>query len=236
MRRSALVTGLCLALAIATTATGTIIYVDDDAPPGGDGKSWATAYPYLQDALADAKAAEKPVEIRVAQGVYNPDQGGGIPLGDRGATFHLINGVAIRGGYAGSGMSDPNVRDTALYPAILSGDLLGNDARTSDALYLLNEPNRAENSYHVVTGSGTDTTAIIDGLTISQGNFTPVSDRDPGGGGGIYNNSGTPRVIGCFFTKNAARDMGGAHTTKTKATRYSQTAFSATTGLAKAER
>ena len=49
------------------------IYVDDDAPAAGDGTSWATAYRYLQDALTDAAAAEKPVEIRVAQGLYKPD-------------------------------------------------------------------------------------------------------------------------------------------------------------------
>ena len=209
MRRFEILAGLCLVLAFACVAAGKIIYVDDDANAPGDGKSWVTAYRYLQDALADAKGADKPVEIWVAQGLYEPDQGAGIPLGDRGATFHLINGVAVRGGYAGWGMSDPNARDTPLYPAILSGDLLGNDARTSDAWYLLNEPNRVENSYHVVTGSGTDTTAILDGFTISQGNFTPVSDRDPSGGGGMYSNSGSPQVIGCFFTKNAARDMGG---------------------------
>ena len=43
MRRSAIVMGVCLALAIACAAGGKIIYVDDDAPPGGDGKSWATS-------------------------------------------------------------------------------------------------------------------------------------------------------------------------------------------------
>ncbi|HOW71410.1 MAG TPA: hypothetical protein PKY77_12475 [Phycisphaerae bacterium] len=31
--------------------------VDDDASPGGDGRSWATAYRDLQDTLADAKAS-----------------------------------------------------------------------------------------------------------------------------------------------------------------------------------
>jgi len=200
-----------LTLLTSTSAIGKVIHVDDDANAPGDGKSWVTAYRYLQDALANAKAADKPVEVWVAQGLYKPDQGGGISLGDRGAIFHLINGVRVRGGYAGWGMSDPNARDVALYPTILSGDLLGNDLQTSDTWHLLNEPNRVENSYHIVTGSGAGTTAILDGFTISQGNFTPVSDRDPSGGGGMYNNSGSPRVIGCFFTKNAARDMGGVY-------------------------
>ncbi|MEE9129337.1 MAG: hypothetical protein V3T84_04915 [Phycisphaerales bacterium] len=33
---------------------GGVLYVDDDAPPGGDGTSWNTAYRFLQDAMTDA--------------------------------------------------------------------------------------------------------------------------------------------------------------------------------------
>jgi len=59
-----------------------LIYVDDDAAAGGDGSSWDSAYRDLQDALADANAAQKPVEVHVAQGRYQPDQGAGQVLGD----------------------------------------------------------------------------------------------------------------------------------------------------------
>ena len=53
-------------------------YVDDDAPAGGDGKTWATAYRYLQDALAEAYDTNHVItEIRVAKGTYKPDQGRG---------------------------------------------------------------------------------------------------------------------------------------------------------------
>jgi len=37
----------------------------------------------------------------------------------------LINGVALKGGFAGVGVIDPDVRDIDLYETILSGDLLG---------------------------------------------------------------------------------------------------------------
>ena len=66
---------LLLVAVVCARAHAKAIYVDDDARTGGDGTSWAAAYTYLQDALADANAAEKPVDIRVAQGVYKPDQG-----------------------------------------------------------------------------------------------------------------------------------------------------------------
>ena len=58
---------LCPLLCAAGTAeAGITLYVDDDAPPGGDGLSWSTAYCYLQDALdllpylPDRQAPENP--------------------------------------------------------------------------------------------------------------------------------------------------------------------------------
>ena len=54
----------------ALAGPDTIIYVDDDAPPGGDGRSWETAYRYLQDALpplsyaARAKSGVMPSDTR----------------------------------------------------------------------------------------------------------------------------------------------------------------------------
>src|SRR4030042_5609177 len=70
---------LCLLFLLPTAAcpatTGKIIYVDDNAVGLNDGSSWQNAYTFLQDALADANSAEKPVEIRIAQGIYKTDQG-----------------------------------------------------------------------------------------------------------------------------------------------------------------
>ena len=59
---------------MAQMATGRIIYVDTDAIGADDGSSWENAYTFLQDALADANSAVKPVEIRLAKGTYKPDQ------------------------------------------------------------------------------------------------------------------------------------------------------------------
>ena len=134
-------------------AYGKIIYVDDDAN-GNDGSSWASAYIYLQDALADANDSDKPVEIRVAQGIYRPNQGlMAIPEFDwRATTFQLINGVTLKGGYAGFGESDPNAYDIEIYETILSGDLNGDDIEVADPCDLSTEPTRVENSRHVVIG------------------------------------------------------------------------------------
>ena len=180
----------------------TIIYVDDDAAGANNGLSWADAYKFLQDALA---VASKGCEIRVAQGIYKPDQTISlIPSGGRTATFRLKNGVVIKGGYAGVTEPRPDVRDVNAYESILSGDLLGNDASMSPI-----DP-RGDNSLHVVTGSETDSTAILDGFTITAGNANQVNPylSPYAHGGGMYNEGGSPTVDNCTFIGNSAAYFG----------------------------
>ncbi|MHC4477594.1 MAG: right-handed parallel beta-helix repeat-containing protein [Planctomycetota bacterium] len=183
-----LATSLLFAVASAASA-GQIIYVDADANVGGDGFTWATAFKDLQDALADANSKVKPVEIWVAAGTYTPDCNSAEPngTGDREATFQLIDGVRVDGGYAGFGEPEPNARNIDLHETILSGDLAGNDDG-----FVHND----ENSYHVVTGSSTDATAVLDGFTVTSGN----GDR----GSGMCNEFGSPTVSNCRFSLNSA--------------------------------
>ena len=44
---------IALCLSAANAHAGPVVYVDDDAPPDGDGLSWATAYRFLQDGSED---------------------------------------------------------------------------------------------------------------------------------------------------------------------------------------
>jgi len=181
-----------------TVAAAKIIYVDDSTNGLNDGSSWADAYNYLQDALTDANSAVKPVEIRVAQGIYKPDQGVGQTPGNRDATFQLINGVTIKGGYAGFGRLNPDDRDIESLKTVFSGDLNGDDGTKFT--------NYGDNSYHVVTGSGTDLTAVLDGLTITGGNAASYPSDC---GGGINNINGSPCVTNCKFTVNSSEYRGG---------------------------
>jgi len=183
-----LATLMLLLLKPNTSTMGKTIYVDDDATGANNGSSWVNAYPFLQDALADANSAEKPVEIRMAQGVYTPDQGAGITRGDKGAAFQLINGVTVRGGFAGVGNIEPGARNIETYETILSGDLAGDDAEVEDPEEFSGHPTRAENSGTVVRGNDTDQTAMLDGVTIAASSL------------GLYNNYGSPSVDNCTFT------------------------------------
>jgi predicted outer membrane repeat protein len=186
-----------------------IIYVDDDATGANDGSSWENAYTYLQDALANANSAQKPVEIRVAQGIYKPDQGEHQKWGNQRAIFRLINDVDIMGGYAGVSESDPNHRDIDLYETVLSGDLNDDDVDINDPRDLRSEPTRSDNSSNVLSGSNTDETAILDGFTITGGRHTFVGIDTTHGGAGMINYSGSPTLMNCTFTCNTASQSGG---------------------------
>ncbi len=195
---------LALAIGFGVSVAGgqTVVYVDDDAPLGGDGASWETARTYLQDALIGATPG---TEIHVAQGIYRPDQdeASNVTPGDREATFRLISGVEAFGGYRGlAGGGNGDDRDTALFETILSGDLNADDHSGGD---------NTENSYHVATGSGASATAVLSGFTITAGNADGPDTYPlfPNRGGGMYNYRGSPTVMNCIFSNNNAALGGG---------------------------
>ena len=176
-----------------TTGSASVLYVDDSSTNGlNNGTSWSDAFTDLQDAL---DVASNGTQIWVAQGSYAPAG----PGGPRTATFHLVNGVQLYGGFDGTeaGLEE---RDVAGNVSILSGDLAGDDVGTNG---------RNENSYNVVTGGGCDETAVLDGFTITCGNANGGYPIDRGGG--MYNPAGSPTVANCTFTANSAYYGGGMH-------------------------
>jgi hypothetical protein len=185
-----------------------VIFVDANATGGDNGSSWANAHNDLQDALEAARTELsirplREIEIRVALGTYLPDQG----TNDREATFQLISGVVLQGGYAGTGNPDPNARDVQLYETILSGDLDGDDGEITSPEDLLADPNRAENSFHVVTVNDVSVMTFLDGFVITGGNANGNSPNDCGGA--LYSDSGNLTINNCTFLRNCASSTGG---------------------------
>ncbi len=176
---------LCAACCVSAQAQ-TVLYVDANADlTPHNGSDWCHAYLTLTDALAAAGAN---TTIRVANGTYRPGT-------SRNSTFGLIDSVTISGGHAGCN-DGGDERNIARNETILSGDLAGDDQTGGD---------NSENSYHVVTGSGRDATAVLDGFTITGGN----ADGSPDHGGGLYIDGGSPTIVNCTFRRNSA-GYGGA--------------------------
>jgi len=171
---------LCMALFIGGTRAANI-YVDQNCQSSWhDGTSWATAYLELAPVLPGTSGGNT---IHVARGVYKPTTDS-----DRTATFQLISGVTLLGGYpTGGGQRDPAANETTL-----SGDI-GVEYDDTD------------NSWHVVTASGTNNTAELDGFTVTGGNARNGATQ----GGGLYNDGGRAVLRNLVFTGNQAESQGG---------------------------
>jgi hypothetical protein len=180
-----------------TVGASRVIYVDASSASGSPtGTTWAKAFQSLQDGLNVAWSGD---EVRVANGTYHPDHGGSVSTGDRMASFVLPQGVKVKGGYAGQGAPNPNLRDPNQYPSILSGDLQDDDQP--------NTVNREDNSYHVVVATAVFPPPRLDGLTIQSGQADGLYPN--AFGGGLYVTAGSPQVVNCDFKSNGAV-FGGA--------------------------
>lgn len=218
-------------------ALGAVRYVNAGLTTGSNnGTSWANAYrgsTALTTALAAAQGND---EIWVAAGTYIP-----AAAGNRSATFTLKANVDLYGGFAG-GESDRSQRLPLVNVTTLSGDLMGNDAGTS---------NRGENAYHVL--SATNSTIIgvdIFGFTVRAGTADAAANADRGGGlimlggaqvnftdcvftqnsctfggGAAYINGSTARFTRCTFANNAGGAFGGAFDTNDATTTFSSCVF-----------
>lgn len=196
-----IVLGLC-----SLAQAGQVIYVDTDATGTDDGSSWENAFSTsfgLQVALGDAEDGD---EIRVAMGTYKPDITNGIIPPSLSASFELKNGVAIKGGYAGvNGAPIPGARDIELYETILSGDLNGDDTVVVEAVHMQYDTSREDNSYRVVKNNDIDSSAVLDGFTITGGHSGQHN------GCGMVNYNSSPTINNCTFKWNFSEDGGGMY-------------------------
>ncbi len=180
-----------------------ILYVKSGA--NGTCGSWVDACE-LQTALFNAVAGD---QIWVAAGTYKPSSS------NRSATFQLISGVAIYGGFPAAG-GEWFQRNWVSNLTTLSGDigLIGNNG---------------DNSFHVVTGSGVDASAILDGFSISGGNA--IYDDNNNIGGGMYNNNGSPTLRLVTFSDNNAYKGGGMSNDNSSSPNLSNVTLSSNSAL-----
>lgn len=198
------------AVCIALSAYGqTYIYVKHDALGGNNGTSWAHAYTSLQLALSAALSGDN---IWVAAGTYEPSSETG-GTGVRYRCFQLKNGVGLYGGFAGT--EDPATfnlsnRDFDANETILSG--------------------ATDEVYHVFrhVNLGLNSTAILNGFTVSGGKADGSDPDNKGGGmlnsGSSSGNGSSPTIVNCIFENNQAGEGGAIYNS-----RYSSPAISYST-------
>ncbi len=156
-----------------------VIYVDQSAIGGNDGSSWSDAFIDLQDALAIAVAGN---QIWVVSGSYAPDRG----TGDFEASFRIVDGAAIYGGFVG-GEESLDQRNVLLNVTILSGQI---------------GPGYLNKSCHVVTAESTGEGTLVDGFTITEGYANDLTcDLDRGSG--VYVDGGHVTFRNCIITEHA---------------------------------
>ncbi|MCA9289791.1 MAG: hypothetical protein KDA25_01610 [Phycisphaerales bacterium] len=121
---AAALSGMVACPALGEAAGTNTWYVDDDATPGGNGLSWATAFTNLDDAIESAVKNAGPDVIRVATGRYvptvrlDPD----VP---QSATFLFTDrdAITIEGGFQGAGGEFPNRRTLDPTETVIDGAL-----------------------------------------------------------------------------------------------------------------
>ena len=159
------------------------VYVDIDATGGANnGTSWTDAFTDLQSGI---NAAASGIEVWVAEGTY-------LPGTARGDSFLPKNGVRVFGGFA-AGETIRQQRDWNAHPTILSGDIPG------------------DNCYHVVRAEGSNTTAMLNGVTITNGlaNGGGLNDH----GGGVRAHGGGVTLANATLSNNQANFYGGGIST-----------------------
>jgi hypothetical protein len=193
--RAVVITTAMLFAPIVSAAT---LYVDINAPGGGDGLSPSTPWNNLQTALTSANSGDT---IRIAQGTYKP-----TTTTDRTVSFVISSKeLILEGGWINSSGTWSHSPVTAV--TILSGNIGSTGSATDNSYTVL------KLSHSSATNSGTQ----IRHLTIRDGYADNNNDATQRAGGGVRITAGAPRfdyvkitnnVVGASFNSSTSLGAG----------------------------
>jgi len=177
---------------VITDVNSPIIYVDVNADGSNNGLSWYNADPSLQSALEKVELWNAN-QIWVAEGTYQPTKRTDIQE-PYSATFQLLNGIAIYGGFPSGG----GKRNRLEHETILDGDM---------------DPFGV---YYVVLAVDVNEATILNGFTVKKGMLGGIECRNSSTKARIINcniadNSGygikcwydaEPNIINCKIERN----------------------------------
>jgi hypothetical protein len=174
-----------------------ICHVDVDAPAGGDGLSWATAFQHPQDAMDVVPPGS---EVWVAEGTYTRRD-----VADT-VVLSMPDGVAVYGGFAGT-ESVLGDRDWDLHPTILDGAdvcehvVVAGDLGRLDGLTAKKGNPSASSLYR---GGGVycrDVDFVVENCILSE--------SEAGRGGGLFASGGSVTISNSQVRGNIAGTGGG---------------------------
>lgn len=210
---------LLVALAICFPAySQRIIYVKQDAKGNATGESWFNAYTELQDALNQASSLAGNAEIRVAQGIYLPENG---------QPFHLrsdyggLSSLKLIGGF-GDTLKPP---DYLKYPTIISGE---------NEVDILLEADYEESTGYFIEGfrfekaSGSAVYAEAENLSMRKCILSDNRNRSTSSPAGLEFKGDTLSIDSCVFKRNRGKkgsvSFNGKHGTISNCTFQSDSA------------
>jgi hypothetical protein len=190
-------TGLAAVVCSSAALGQSVRYVDADAPAGGNGLAWTTAFRDLKSALTAANGNPAITQLWVAEGAYFP---GATP-------FALKNNLAIYGGFAG-GETTLAARDVLANETVLTGQ----------------GTNRVINGGTVNASAIVDGFTIRDGFSATDGGAVTGGsptfrlcrfENNVAGaeGGAWYGYDLAPRFVRCVFVNNESGEGGAALST-----------------------
>lgn len=215
---ASIISGVALLALSLCGAASAQIFVDVDAPAGGNGDAWASAYNTVHEAMAEAVPG---TQVWVAAGDYLEVETNG------GASLDMKPGVQVYGGFAGT------------------ETLLADRDFTANLTRLVGTKDSSGDNVPVASVVLGDTGAVLDGFTITGGRAArgagmfndgrapivrncifidnkallvpalngegqPTGLETGGIGGGMLNfDDATPTIESCTFTNNEAEFGGG---------------------------
>jgi hypothetical protein len=171
----------------SNVAGQSVIFVDAAAEGAGDGSNWTDAFSSLSSALLQAQSGD---QIWVAAGTYRV----GVSRAD---TFQLKEGVEIFGGFVGNEDRAHfllSQRDIVVHETVLEGDI--------------GVSGSSDNIFHIVTAANVTRAAVIDGVTIVNGNASGLTLMQQDVGGGLFIVHASPTIRHCLIRDNQAGSRG----------------------------
>lgn len=162
-------------------ASNAAVFVNCDAPSGGDGTTWATAFQHVQDGLTAATTSNN--EVWVAEGTY-------------GQNVFLRAGMRLYGGFSGTETSRFQ-RDPAAHPTIIDGGQAGNTVIGANEAVI--DGFTITNGKPATNGGGVYCSYVSP--TISNCKITQNA------GAGVYCYQSSPTITNCEITENTDKGV-----------------------------